>query len=180
MKKYGTKNTAVFLYDDLDWYKDFNKLKVKPGEPSCTIKCPTCTLQHYYNATKRFPKSSTYARFVNIEWPNEEFSGLVAKRVKRRKQRLLKKQIKASIAIGNVWRSYRAQQDVTALLRSIYEKIWNNKNKWLGPYALIKKILISVVVVVVFCYFQCFYCTCTISSITVTWFGHVCLSCNSG
>ena len=67
------------LYDDLDWYKDYNKLKDidynnnKRTDKSgpCDIKCPTCTLQHYYNATKRFPKSSSYARFVNIEWPNE-------------------------------------------------------------------------------------------------------------
>ena len=57
-----------------------------------------------------------------------EFSGLVDKRVKRRKQRLITKQIKASKAIGNVWRTYRARQDVTALLRSIYEKIFNEKH----------------------------------------------------
>ena len=73
-------------------------------------------------------KKQTWLREEATAEERMEFSGLVAKRVKRRKQRLLKKQIKASIAIGNVWRSYRARQDVTALLRSIYEKIWNEKH----------------------------------------------------
>jgi hypothetical protein len=57
-----------------------------------------------------------------------EFSAIVEKRVERRKRRSFKKQKKAAKAIANVWRTYRAKQDVTALLRSIYEKIWNEKH----------------------------------------------------
>jgi hypothetical protein len=56
-----------------------------------------------------------------------EFTALVQKRIDRRKTRLRKKQKKAAKAIANVWRIYRAKQDVTQLLRSIYEKIFNAK-----------------------------------------------------
>ncbi len=56
-----------------------------------------------------------------------EFSQAVEKRIERRKRRMYKKQQKAAKAIANVWRTYRARQDMTRLLRSIYEKVFNEK-----------------------------------------------------
>ncbi len=44
---------------------------------------------------------------------------------KRRRKRRERRELKAADAIQNVWRVFRAKQDMTEMLRSIYEKIWN-------------------------------------------------------
>ena len=84
-----------------------------------------------YDTESDAEESMTRQKWLREEATAEErmeFSAIVEKRVERRKQRMYKRKKKAAKAIANVWRTYRAQQDVTALLRSIYEKVWNEKH----------------------------------------------------
>ena len=58
----------------------------------------------------------------------EAFQEEVEKTRKRRRKRLKRKKKKAANAIQNVWKVFKARQELAALLRSIYEKTWSSEH----------------------------------------------------
>ena len=58
----------------------------------------------------------------------EAFQEAVEKTRKRRRKRLKRRQKKAAGAIQNVWKVFKAKQELATLLRSIYEKTWSSEH----------------------------------------------------